>query len=199
MAADPAEKSGFAVWFTGLPASGKTSIAEKMCQILTEQGVTVVLFDSDELRKVLTPRPRYTDEERDWFYSIVIYLAEHLTESGVNVAISATAPRRYYRATARLHIEKFAEVFVDCPESLCRARDPKGLWKRADSGEIKTLPGTGVPYEKPSLPEIRIETAHTSVSSGAYRVLKGLEGLGFLNKGFGKGKARSSDGKVIFL
>lgn len=199
MALDPAAKSGFAVWFTGLPASGKTSIAEKMCQILSEQGVTIVLFDSDELRKVLTPRPRYTDEERDWFYSVMVYLAEHLTESGVNVAISATAPRRYYRATARLHIEKFAEVYVDCPEALCRARDPKGLWRRADKGEITALPGSGVPYEKPSMPEIHIETAHTNVSSGACRVLKGLEGLGFLDRGFGKGKARSSDGKVIFL
>ncbi len=199
MVASPAARSGFAVWFTGLPASGKTSIAQKMCQILVEQGITIVHFDSDELRKVLTPNPRYTDEERDWFYSVLIYLAEHLTESGVNVAISATAPRRYYRATARLHIEKFAEVYIDCPEALCRARDPKGLWKRADTGEIKALPGSGVPYEKPSLPEIRVETAHTTVSSGACRVLKGLEGLGFLDKGLGKGKARSSDGKVIFL
>jgi adenylylsulfate kinase len=199
MVVNPAAKSDFAVWFTGLPASGKTSIAQKMCQILAEQGITIVHFDSDELRKVLTPNPRYTDEERDWFYSVMVYLAEHLTESGVNVAISATAPRRYYRATARLHIEKFAEVYIDCPESLCRARDPKGLWKRADRGEIKALPGSGVPYEKPSLPEIRVETAHTTVSSGAFRVLKGLEGLGFLDKGFARGKARSSDGKVIFL
>ncbi|MHB8109927.1 MAG: adenylyl-sulfate kinase [Syntrophorhabdaceae bacterium] len=199
MASNPAVKSGFAVWFTGLPSAGKTVMAEKMCQIMTEQGITIVHFDSDELRRVLTPRPLYTDEERDWFYSVMVYLAEHLTESGVNVAISATAPRRYYRATARLHIEKFAEVFVDCPEALCRARDPKGLWKKAESGEIKNLPGSGVPYEKPSSPEIHIETAHTSVSSGACRVLKGLEGLGFLEKTFGKGKARSSDGKIIFL
>ncbi|MCK9227808.1 MAG: adenylyl-sulfate kinase [Syntrophorhabdaceae bacterium] len=199
MAVNQAARSGFAVWFTGLPASGKTSIARRLCQILSEQSVTIVLLDSDELRKVLTPHPRYTDDERDWFYSVVVYLAEHLTESGVNVAISATAPRRFYRATARLHIEKFAEVYVDCPEALCRERDPKGLWRKADSGEIKTLPGFGVPYEKPSSPEIHIETAQTSVSNGASRVLKGLEKLGFLAKGFGKGKTRSFDGKVIFL
>ena len=199
MLVNPAVKTGFAVWFTGLPASGKTSIAQKMCQILSEQGITIVLFDSDELRRVLTPRPRYTDEERDWFYGVMVYLAEHITESGVNVAISATAPRRYYRATARLHIEKFAEVYVDCPESLCRQRDPKGLWKKSDKGEIKSLPGPGIPYEKPSLPEIRIDTARTSVSGGVYHVLKGLEVLGFLEKGFGKGKSRSPDGKVIFL
>lgn len=196
---NPAAKSGFAVWFTGLPSSGKTVMAEKMCGILSERGVTVVLFDSDELRRVLTPRPVYTDEERDWFYGVVVYLAEHLTESGVNVVISATAPRRYYRATARLHIEKFAEVFVDCPEALCRARDPKGLWKKADRGEIRSLPGAGIPYEKPSSPEVRIDTARTSVTDGARRVLSGLEALGFIDKGHDKVKRRSVDGKIIFL
>jgi adenylylsulfate kinase len=196
---NPAAKSGFAVWFTGLPSSGKTVMAEKMCEMLSERGVTVVLFDSDELRRVLTPRPVYTDEERDWFYGVVVYLAEHLTESGVNVVISATAPRRFYRATARLHIEKFAEVFVDCPEALCRARDPKGLWKKADSGEIRSLPGAGIPYEKPSSPEVRIDSAHTSVTDGARRVLSGLEALGFVGKGHDKVKRRSVDGKIIFL
>lgn len=196
---NPAAKSGFAVWFTGLPSSGKTVMAEKMCGILSERGVTAVLFDSDELRRVLTPRPVYTDEERDWFYGVVVYLAEHLTESGVNVVISATAPRRYYRATARLHIEKFAEVFVDCPEALCRARDPKGLWKKADSGEIRSLPGAGIPYERPASPEVRIDTARTSVTDGAHRVLGALEALGFVDKGHDKVKRRSVDGKIIFL
>ena len=179
MAEKPA-RSGFAVWFTGLPASGKTSIAEETCRILSERGITIVLFDSDDLRRVLTPRPQYTDEERDWFYGVIVYLAEHLTKRGVNVAISATAPRQFYRAAARLHIEKFAEVYVDCPEEVLRARDPKGLWKKADTGEIRTLPGSGIPYEKPSLPEIHIDSGHTTVSANASNVLKGLEGLGFL-------------------
>jgi len=196
---NPAVKSGFAVWFTGLPSSGKTVMAEKLCGILSERGVTVVLFDSDELRRVLTPRPVYTDDERDWFYGVVVYLAEHLTESGVNVVISATAPRRYYRATARLHIEKFAEVFVDCPEALCRERDPKGLWRKADRGEIRSLPGAGIPYERPSSPEVLIDTAHTSVTDGARRVLRGLEALGFVDKGHDKVRKHSVDGKIIFL
>ncbi len=195
----PATGSGFAVWFTGLPSSGKTVMAEKLCEILVERGIEAVLFDSDDLRRILTPRPVYTEEERDWFYGVIVYLAEHLTESGVNVIISATAPRRYYRASARLHIEKFAEVFVDCPETLCRSRDPKGLWKRAECGEIKSLPGAGIPYEEPSLPEIRIATARTSISEGAHRVLDGLDSLGFLERRHDKAKSRSSDGKIIFL
>ena len=195
----PAAGSGFAVWFTGLPSSGKTVMAEKLCEMLAEQGIEAVLFDSDDLRRVLTPRPVYTEEERDWFYEVIVYLAEHLTESGVNVIISATAPRRYYRASARLHIEKFAEVFVDCPETLCRLRDTKGLWKRADTGEIRTLPGAGILYEEPSLPEIRIAAARTSIVDGAHRVLDGLDSLGFLEKRQDKARSRSSDGKIIFL
>ncbi len=196
---EPSVRPGFAVWFTGLPSSGKTVTAEKTCEMLSERGVPVVFFDSKELRKMLTPRPVYTDQERDLFYSVVIYLVECITESGVNVAISATAPRRYYRATARLHIEKFAEVFVDCPEALCRARDPKGLWKRADRGEIRKLPGAGVPYERPSLPEIHVQTARASVTEAACRVVDGLEMLGFIDGRRKAGKRRSLDGKVIFL
>jgi adenylylsulfate kinase len=196
---EPSGQSGFAVWFTGLPSSGKTVTAEKMCEMLYERGVPIVFFDSEELRRILMPCSVYTDAERDLFYGVLIYLAERLTESGVNVAISATAPRRYYRATARLHIEKFAEVFVDCPEALCRARDPKGLWKRADRREITNLPGAGVPYERPSLPEIHVETARVSVAQAACRVVDGLEILGFIDRRRKAGKRRSLDGKVIFL
>jgi adenylylsulfate kinase len=199
MVIESAARSGFALWFTGLPSSGKTTVAERTCKMLSEQGVTAALLNSARLRRVLTPRPLYTDEERDWFYGVLVYLAEHLTESGVNVAICATAPRRYYRATARLHIEKFAEVFVDCPEAVCRLRDPKGLWKKADSGEIRNLPGAGVLYEKPTQPEIHIETARSSVADGACEVLRGLEVLGFIDRAHRRARKRSSDGKVIFL
>jgi adenylylsulfate kinase-like enzyme len=141
----------------------------------------------------------YTDEERDWFYGVLVYLAEHLTESGVNVAICATAPRRYYRATARLHIERFAEVFVDCPEAICRSRDPKGLWKKADRGEIRNLPGAGVCYEKPSLPEIHVETGRSAVADEACAVLRGLEVLGFIDRVHRGVRKRSFDRKVIYL
>lgn len=199
MVIESAAQPGFALWFTGLPSSGKTTVAERTCGMLSERGVTAAVLNSARLRKVLTPRPLYTDEERDWFYGVLVYLAEHLTESGVNVVICATAPRRYYRATARLHIEKFAEVFVDCPESVCRSRDPKGLWRKADRGEIRNLPGAGVLYEKPTLPEIHIQTARSSVADGACEILRGLEVLGFIDRARRGARRRSSDGKVIFL
>jgi adenylylsulfate kinase len=170
---------GFVVWLTGLPSSGKSVLASELKKQLEAQGVSAQILDSDELRKRLTPRPRYTDRERDWFYGMVVLLAELLTGNGVNVLVAATAPRRAYRDEARRRIRRFAEVYVDCPQDVCRARDPKGLWRRAAEGEITTLPGAGVLYEAPASPEVRVETATLSVPASVRRILDHLTATGF--------------------
>ncbi len=195
----PSYEPGFAIWFTGLPSSGKTVISQRVCEILAHMGKTIVLYDSDDLRAFLTPAPVYTDEERDWFYGVIVHLAGHLAESGVNVAVSATAQRRHYRANARLRIERFIEVYLDCPEEICRARDPKGLWKRSDSGEIKSLPGAGAPYEAPLLSEVRIDAGSVPIDGAAYQVLDKLEELGFIEKGCDRGNDDRSKGKTVSL
>lgn len=123
--------SGFAVWLTGLPASGKSVIAQEVKRLLAEQGVSTHILDSDELREHLTPRPTYTDEERKWFYDMIVFLAKILTGNGVNVLITVTGSCRKYRAGARSGIGRFAEVHIDCPREVCRKRDPKGLWRGA--------------------------------------------------------------------
>lgn len=176
---------GFAIWFTGLPSSGKTAVSRKVCELLAAMGTKIVLYDSDDLRSFLTPAPVYTDEERDWFYGVIVHLAGRLAESGVNVAVSATAHRRFYRANARLHIERFIEVYLDCPEDICRARDPKGLWKKSDSGEIKELPGAGIPYEAPLFPDVHIDAGNVSIYDAAYQVLNELVKHSFLKKKHG--------------
>lgn len=170
---------GFAVWLTGLPSSGKTVLAFELKKQLEAQGVSAQILDSDELRKRLTPRPRYTDRKRDGFYSMVVLLAELLTGNGVNVLVAATAPRRAYRDEARSRIRRFAEVYVDCPQDVCRARDPKGLWRRAADGEITTLPGAGVLYEAPASPEVRVDTATLSVAASVRRIRDHLTATGF--------------------
>ena len=88
---------GFVLWFTGRPAAGKTTLARAVQQALTARQIHTVLLDSDELRKLLTPQPTYSDAERDWFYSVVAGLAAWLARSGINVLIAATANRRAYR------------------------------------------------------------------------------------------------------
>jgi adenylylsulfate kinase len=173
-------RPGFALWLTGLPSSGKTSLAQALSRLLHERGITVQILDSDELRHRLTPKPTYSLEERDWFYDIIAFLAELLAANGVNVLIAATAPRRAYRQAARERIDRFAEVYVECPPEVCRARDPKGLWARADRGEIATLPGEGTPYEAPDAPEVRVDTARFSAEEAAHCVQRQLDRAGFL-------------------
>lgn len=170
---------GFAIWLTGLPSSGKTTLGYALSRLLAERGIDVQLLDSDDLRRKLTPDPIYSDEERDWFYDMVTFLAGLLTDNRVNVLIAATAPRQAYREAARDRIARFAEVYVHCLLQVCRARDPKGLWERADRGEITTLPGAGVPYEPPECPEVRVDTAHLSIEEAACRILDRLDERAF--------------------
>lgn len=149
---------GFAVWFTGLPASGKTTLAKCLKQSLADQGVHVLLLDSDELRQMLIPQSIYSPTERDWFYSVLIKLALWLTTNGINVVIAATANRRAYRQLARDQLACFAEVYVNCSLETCQQRDPKGLYAKARAGRLEHLPGAGDIFEPPLQPEIVINS-----------------------------------------
>ncbi len=170
---------GFAIWLTGLPSSGKTTLAHAMNELFSNRGIRVQVLDSDELRRKLTPRPTYSEEERDWFYDIVTYVTGLLTDNGVNVLVAATASRRAYRHTARARIQRFAEVYVDCSPDACRARDSKGLWGRAEKGEITSLPGLGMPYEPPQSPEVCVDTVKLSPDAAARKILRELNKQGF--------------------
>jgi adenylylsulfate kinase len=172
---------GFAIWLTGLPSSGKTTLANALGLLLSERGISVQVLDSDDLRRRLTPHPTYSLEERDWFYDMVIFLAELLTENGINVLISATAPCRAYRIQARSRIKRFAEVYVSCPEEICRKRDSKELWEKADRGEITALPGARVPYEPPDSPEVKVDTAQLSIEEAVHQILNDLEKQGLFS------------------
>lgn len=156
-------KPGFVLWFTGLPASGKTTLARELEPMLAERGIPVQVLDSDEIRSWLTPDPQYTEQERDWYYRALVQIAKLLSDNGVDVLIAATGAKREYREAARQAIDQFAEVYVQCSEEVCRVRDPKGLWSGSDRGEIDTLPGADILYQVPLDPEIRINTGERSV------------------------------------
>lgn len=179
MTAPPAP--GFALWLTGLPSSGKSTLARALAGRLRAAGVVVQVLDSDELRKVLTPEPTYTTEERDWFYATLLFIAGLLVENGVNVILAATASRRRYRERARSRLPQFAEIFVYCPVAVCRERDPKGLWAQATQGEIDNLPGAGASYEPPLAPEIRVDTAELSVEETVDLIWRWLQVNRFVN------------------
>ena len=171
---------GTVLWLTGLPASGKTTLAEELLRRLAARGLDVELLDADSLRAILTPRPTYTDGERDWFYGILVYLAALLSQHGVTVLVAATAHRRIYRDQARRVLPRFAEIYVQCDIETCRRRDPKGLYAAARRGDVQSLPGEQVPFEAPESPEVRVDTAKLAPPAAAGAVVERLEELALL-------------------
>jgi adenylylsulfate kinase len=166
---------GWAIWFTGLPASGKTTLARSVQRALQERGISTVLLDSDELRRLITPKATYTPAERDCFYDRLVELADWLVRSGEHVLIAATGSRRCYREAVRRKLGgHFAEIWVRCPTDICRTRDQKGLYGRAASGVIRGLPGVDVPYEAPQAPEVVVDTDQLTPEEATEAVLASL-------------------------
>lgn len=150
-------QSGFAVWMTGIPASGKTSITRELVKKLEADKVHAVVLESDEMRTILTPEPTYGPEERDRFYKTLALIGAMLTRSGVNVVFDATAHKRAYRDYARSLIPRFIEAYVRCPLKVSMKRDPKGIYRSAAAGKTATVPGLQTPYEPPLHPEVVLD------------------------------------------
>jgi adenylylsulfate kinase len=155
-------ESGWAIWLTGPPAAGKTTLAGHLQRRVQAWSVPVLVLDSDLLRPLLAPGAKYSAPERQEFYARLVKLAELLVFQGANVIIAATAHRRTYRDAARACLPTFAEVWVHCPLDLCRQRDTKGLYAQALAGEIRDLPGVDLLYEAPMAPELMIDSSRQS-------------------------------------
>lgn len=155
----------FALWLTGRPASGKSAIARELVRLLHERGVDVSVLESDVMRTQLTPFPRYDDADREFFYRALAEIGAHLVKGGRPVVFDATANRRAYRDAGRKAIERFAEVYVDTPLEICKARDPKGLYRS----------GMTIDYEPPLAPELVIGAERAPPQAGARAILALLE------------------------
>ncbi|HSU29688.1 MAG TPA: adenylyl-sulfate kinase [Bryobacteraceae bacterium] len=173
--------SAFAVWITGLPASGKSTLAAAVEEQLAARGIDVAVLESDELRKVFTPDPHYDEQERDSFYRQIAYVGALLTRHGVPVILDATANRRAYRERARQQIPRFLEVYVDSPLETCIARDPKGIYRQAQSSGAGTVPGIQATYEVPERPDLIVHGDHESSEAAAGRVIAKLIERGYLD------------------
>lgn len=171
---------GFGIWITGLPASGKSTLATALAQALSARQIRAAVLESDALRRILTPHPRYDEEEREVFYGAMAYIGRLLTEHGVPVIFDGTANRRAYRDRARREIPRFLEVYVDTPLPVCIARDPKGIYRKAQEGTAATVPGVRATYEPPLSPEIVIKGDREAPEIGAKRVVAKLIERGFL-------------------
>ena len=170
--------SGAVAWFTGLPASGKTTLARRVQAELARAGRAVVLLDSDELREVLETRS-YAPDERDRFYRALAAMAVLLARQGVVALVAATAPHRVDRDRARAALAEagggpFVEVWVKTSLAECEARDPKGLYAKARRGQTSELPGVGVAYEEPRAPEVVVERGEDTAAVSA--IMRRLDG-----------------------
>ena len=174
---------GWCLWITGLPGSGKSVVSEALLNLLNQKGIHAQLLSMNALRKVLTPRPSYSLEERDTAYATLAYLAQLLTDNGVNVVIDATGNLRRFRDNARKRIRKFIEVYLECPMKVCMDREaergkthlaPRKIYARGLKGEAPTVPGIGQPYEPPVKPEVTVNTAKCSPQESARKILQKL-------------------------
>lgn len=165
---------GFGVWLTGRPASGKSSIARELTKELKQRKIPVVVLESDEMRSILTPVPAYTEQERDEFYRALALIGVLITRNGINVIFDATANKRAYREQARKLIERFAEIYVECPLAVCVERDPKGIYAMAAGGESATVPGVQTAYEEPLNPELVLD-GQQPPAANAVKILEKLK------------------------
>jgi adenylylsulfate kinase len=154
---------GFVLWLTGLPSSGKSTLARRVRDALCERSIATLVLDGDEVRAALRPTPGYDDLAREDFYRSLANLAAMAAAQQLVVLVPATAQRRAFRQYAREQCAEgaFAELYVKTPLALCAARDAKGLYRQSAAGAVHTLPGVGSSYEAPEHPALVVEPDET--------------------------------------
>ncbi|MBI3593248.1 MAG: adenylyl-sulfate kinase [Nitrospirae bacterium] len=158
--------NGLVIWITGLPGSGKSTVADGIKNRFPE----FVVLRMDELRRIVTPEPSYSESERDMVYRAIVYTAKTISGLGHHVIIDATGNMRKWRDLARQLIPKYAEIYLKCSIDVCATREvsrkdkhgaPKDIYKKGKAGW--PVPGVRVPYEEPLNPELTIDTDKTSL------------------------------------
>jgi adenylylsulfate kinase len=165
----------YVIWITGLPGSGKSTIASALKKRVPD----AVILRMDELRRIVTPEPSYSDMEREYVYRSLVYAAKTLYEAGHIVIMDATGNKRSWRRLARELIPDFSEIYLRCPLQLCIEREkkriethgaPKDIYKKGMAGA--PVPGVQAPYEEPEEPELIIDTEKESPEEAAEKILR---------------------------
>jgi bifunctional enzyme CysN/CysC len=168
-------QTGATVWLTGLPASGKSTIAAALERRLVDQGRVAYVIDGDTIRRGLSDDLGFSPIDRAENVRRVGHVARLFADAGAVAIASLISPLRSdRRVPRRLHDEAglvFIEVHVDTSLEECVRRDPKGLYRRAAAGELRGLTGVGAPYEPPLEPELRLATAELDVESEVVQIL----------------------------
>jgi len=168
---------GLTVWFTGLSAAGKSTLARSAAAELADLGLRTEVLDADDLRKHLNRDLGFTKADRNENIRRIAYIANLLTRHGVVVLVAAVSPYRKARDEARRSIGAFVEVHVDAPLAVCEMRDPIGLYRRVRAGELQHIAGIDDPYEPPLAPELRCRTDAESIEESVAKVVSLVLGL----------------------
>ncbi len=173
--------AGFVVWFTGLPCSGKSTLAQALMKELEAEGLRVEILDGDEVRKGLTRDLGFSKQDRDENIRRIAFVGRLLARNGVVAIAAAVSPYRGVRDEARRNISRFVEVYAKCPVEVCIQRDVKGMYRLALAGEIANFTGVSDPYEEPLSPEVSVETDKQSVAAGVEKIMSKLRTSGYLS------------------
>jgi adenylyl-sulfate kinase len=171
---------GFCLWFTGFSGAGKSTIANIVVDELRARGVPVELLDGDEVREHLSKGLGFSKEDRDTNIRRIGWVAKVLARNGVVAVTAAISPYRALRDEMRAQIDNFVEVYVATTLEECEARDVKGLYAKARSGEIPEFTGVSDPYEPPLHPEVTLVTAGRTPEASAGELVAFLETQGFV-------------------
>ena len=173
---------GAALWFTGLPSAGKSTIAHALEEKLYQAGCRTFVLDGDNIRHGLCGDLGFAESDREENIRRIGELAKLFVEAGTIVLTAFVSPFRRDRERARgllLHGD-FLEIFCRCPIEVCEQRDPKGHYRRARAGQIKDFTGVSAPYEEPGDPELVLDTATLSIAASVERVEQLLRDRGIL-------------------
>ena len=178
------KQRGATIWFTGLSASGKSTIAFTIEHALVERGHLAYVLDGDNIRHGLNKNLGFSPEDREENIRRIGEVSKLFADAGLLTLTSFISPYRADRDRARqIHEEAgltFIEVFVEASVELCEQRDPRGLYAKARAGEIPEFTGISAPYEEPLRPELVLDTGQLSPQQAAAVVLEYLEGKGLL-------------------
>jgi len=171
---------GFVVWFTGLPSSGKSTLAQRLKDELIKRGFRVEVLDGDVVREHISRGLGFSKEDRDENIRRIYHVAYLLKRNGVVVITAAISPYREIRQEARELLKDFVEVYASCPVEKCIERDVKGMYKKALAGEIKNFTGIDDPYEPPKNPEVVCETDKETVEESVKKIINKLIERGYI-------------------
>jgi adenylylsulfate kinase len=174
------KQNGMILWLTGFSGAGKTTIAQHLEHKLRDHDRLVELLDGDIIRQNLSKGLGFSREDRDTNVRRVGYVANLLSRNGIIVIVALISPYCLVRDELRSTLNNFVEIYVNAPLEVCEARDVKGLYAKARSGQIQSFTGLDDPYEAPVNPDVTCHTAEETVDESAGKIVTWLESRGYL-------------------